>query len=139
MEKGLTGAAILIMQLITQDLKQASLVVVEKCLTEEAVRKIKVNTTIATGKEIQTRIHRGQCGQIIPLVQAVTRAQDGTTVHPIQQEDKVLIGEIVLHEVLLTAAPEVVHLEAGLQGVHHLAAVAVEDHILGVGIKSNNF
>lgn len=105
---------------------------------EEAVRKIKVNITIATGKEIQTKIHHGQCGQIIPLVQAVTRAQDGTTVHLIQQEDKVRTGEIVLHEVLLTAAPEVATLEVVPREARQVEVVE-EDRAQEAGINSNNF
>lgn len=68
----------------------------------------------------------------------MTLAQDGITIHPIQLEGKVLIGEIILHGVLLTVAREVASQEAVLQEVHHLA-VAEEDHVRGVGINSKPF
>lgn len=107
-------------------------------LTEEAARKVKVNITIATGKETQTKIHRGQCGAITLTVQTVTLVQDGITVHPLQPEDKVLIGEIVLHGAQLTVAREVASQEVVHQEVHHLA-VAEGDLVQGVGINSNTF
>ena len=138
MVRGLTGAAIQIIQLIGQDLKQALLVMAEKFQTEEAVQKIKVSITIATGKEIQTKIHRGQCGVIILTVQAVTRAVDGITVHPIQQEDKVLIGEIILQGVQLIVVPEVAQWEVVLPEAHHRAVVEV-DRGPGVGINFKLF
>jgi hypothetical protein len=136
MEKEQTGAAIQIMQLIIQDPRQVSRVVIERRLAEESVRKIKVNITIATGKEIQTKIHLGQCGATLtPVIQTAPRARDGIIIRTPQPADKIPIGEIVLHEVQLIAAPEVVQQEAVLQVVHHLAAPAV-DHIRGVGINS---
>lgn len=108
-------------------------------LTEEAAQQVKVNITIVTGKETQTKIHRGQCGAIIPpVIQAVTHVLDGITVHPLQPEDKVLIGEIILHGAQWTVAREVASQEVVHQEVHHLA-VAEGDLVQGVGINSNTF